>query len=128
MHTFNNNLQHAVSDGVVTQQEQTDLNSQMSQLLQSINQLQGGETLSPNLPSAQQLEVDRHRIMGVPVGPRLTIDPLMTTSNVPLKEGVAQFTNEGPPTVGTLDLTPPGTKEEKDRQRAAALEQAAAGQ
>jgi hypothetical protein len=126
MNAFQGNLQHVMSDGIVTPQEQMDVSEQMSQLLQTMEQIQTPQPQT--LPSAKEMGVDRHHIMGIPVGPSLTLEPTMQTSNSPLQQGAAHFTNERPPTTGTLNLTPPGTKEEREKKRAEALERAAAGQ
>jgi hypothetical protein len=129
MNSFHGNLQHAMSDGIMTSQEQTDISTQMSQLLQTIGQMQpeAPQTAAPAAPTAKQMGVDRHRIMGVPIGPRLTLEPSIQASNAPLAQSAAHFTNEGQMPSGTLNLTPSGTQEEREKKRADEIEQAAVG-
>jgi hypothetical protein len=120
--SFQNNLTHAMSDGVISSQQQTDLGQQVADLVSSMQTIQPTTPVEP--PSAQDLGVDRHHILGIPVGGKLTIDPTIHTPNTPIPEGGVVFPNDQ--RGGFLNLTPTGTKEDRDRQTAAAMENAVA--
>jgi hypothetical protein len=58
----------------------------------------------------ESMGIDRHRIMGIPVGPKLTLDPSLPISS---------------PDSTVLNLSPQGTQDQIATQKAAQLEQAA---
>ena len=84
---------------------------EIQRLMNQLQMLQGGQVqqtqAAPVTP--ESLGIDRHRIMGVPVGPKLTAEPLQTPSSAS----------------SVLNLQPSGTQDKVVLQEAQALEDAA---
>ena len=124
MGIYQNNMQTAMADNVITPQESEvlagnlqDVQSLMQQL-QLLNQLQQGQPIqqaqqvqqAPSQPiTAESLGIDRHRIMGIPIGKKLTIDSVLPSSLSAAPSGV-------------LNLEPQGTQEQRTIEEAQALE------
>ena len=111
-----------MADNVITPQESEVLAGNLdtiNQLMAQIQMLQQGQQAqqAQQVPQTQRqpvtpesLGIDRHRIMGIPVGPKLTIDPSLPTSS---------------PGSTVLNLNPQGTQDQVVVEEAANLEQAA---
>ena len=116
---FQANAHNAMADNVIdaTESEQLmgnlqgiqDIMSALNSLNPSALQPQGTE-----LPSPASLGIDRHRIMGIPVGPNLTLN-----NPIPVQPQSAQSLP-----ASALNLSPSGTADEREVARAAALEEA----
>ena len=119
MGIYQRNLGHAMADNVITPQESEvlagnlgDIQQLMAQL-QQLSQLQQPQAPAPqaqaNPVTAESLGIDRHRIMGIPVGPSLTLDPSLPKSSAES---------------AVLNLSPQGTQDQVVAREAAKLEQA----
>jgi hypothetical protein len=120
MGIYQRNLGHAMADNVITPQESEvlagnlgDIQQLMAQIQQLTQVQQGGQQVqqvqrAPLTP--ESMGIDRHRIMGIPVGPSLTLDSSLPKS-----------TQDS----SVLNLSPQGTQDELVAQEAAQLEQAA---
>ena len=119
MGIYQRNLGHAMADNVITPQESEvlagnlgDIQQLMAQL-QQLSQLQQPQANAPqaqaNPVTAESLGIDRHRIMGIPVGPSLTLDPSLPKSSAES---------------AVLNLSPQGTQDQVVAREAAKLEQA----
>ena len=116
---FQSNAHNAMSDNVIDAAESEqlmgnlqgiqDIMSALNSLNPSALQPQGAE-----LPSPASLGIDRHRIMGIPVGPNLTLN-----NPIPVQP---QSAPSSP--ASSLNLSPSGTTDEREVARAAALEEA----
>jgi len=120
---FQSNATHAMSDNVINQQESEQLMGNLQgiqQAMAALSGLQGQMSgLQPQGTSIQQhtpasLGIDRHRIMGIPIGPSLSLN-----QPIPVKAPSAASSEES-----SLNLSPSGTTEERIEARAAALEEA----
>ena len=119
MGIYQANLGAAMADNVITPQESEVLAGNLdtiNQLMAQIQLLQQGQQ-AQQVPQTQRqpvtpesLGIDRHRIMGIPVGPKLTIDPSLPTSS---------------PGSTVLNLNPQGTQDQVVVEEAANLEKAA---
>ena len=116
---FQANANHAMADNVITQQESDSLMGNLQDIQQAmaaLSALQLGTGLQPQgtqveLPTPESLGIDRHRVMGIPVGPKLTLNqPIPTKTSVQSSDK------------NSLDLNPSGTQEQKVAQHAANLE------
>ncbi len=118
MGIYQRNLGAAMEDNVITPQESEVLAGNLGDIQQLMAQLQQLQTLQQPQQQPQQqvpvtaesLGIDRHRIMGIPVGPKLTLNQSLPKSS---------------PDSSVLNLAPQGTQEEVVAQEAAQLEQAA---
>ena len=113
MALYQQNLGAAMSDGVISQNESQMLAGNLQGIQAALSQLaalQGGQQAMPQglQPSGakpltpEAFGIDRHRIMGIPVGPKLTLNqpiPTKTQSD----ESSAK---------NSLDLTPEGVEAE----------------
>jgi hypothetical protein len=120
MGIYQRNLGHAMADNVITPQESEvlagnlgDIQQLMAQIQQLTQVQQGGQQVqqvqrAPLTP--ESMGIDRHRIMGIPVGPSLTLDSSLPKS-----------TQDS----SVLNLSPQGTQDELVAQEAAQLEQVA---
>ena len=78
-----------MADNVITPQESEVLAGNLdtinqlmvNQLLQQGQQAQQAPQTQRQPVTPESLGIDRHRIMGIPVGPKLTIDPSLPTSS-----------------------------------------------
>lgn len=118
MHIYQNNLGAAMADNVITPQESEVLAGNLGEIQQLMAQLQQLQQLQQQPQQAKQsppvtaesLGIDRHRIMGIPVGPKLTLDQSLPKSSQDST---------------VLNLAPQGTQDQIVAQEAADLEQAA---
>jgi hypothetical protein len=117
MGIYQRNLGAAMEDNVITPQESEVLAGNLGEIQQLMAQLQYIQNLqqqpqqanSPQV-TAESLGIDRHRIMGIPVGPKLTLDQSLPKSSQDST---------------VLNLSPQGTQDQVVAQEAANLEQAA---
>lgn len=118
MGIYQRNLGAAMADNIITPQESEVLAGNLGEIQQLMAQLQQLQQLqqqpqqvkqSPPV-TAESLGIDRHRIMGIPVGPKLTLDQSLPKSSEDSK---------------VLNLNPQGTQDQIAVQEAAQLEQAA---
>ena len=128
MGIYQNNMQAAMADNVITPQESELLSGNLQsvqdlmQQLQLLTQLQQGQGQMPLQQQVQQqpvqpitaqsLGIDRHRIMGIPIGKKLTLDSMIPSPLSPAPSGL-------------LNLEPQGTQEQRTVEQAQALEVAA---
>ena len=102
---FHNNIAASMADGVITPQESQMLNqnaNDIQALLAQIQALSGGDTPNPSPQlTPEHFGIDRHRVMGIPIGPKLTLNPVVQTL---APEGTSTEFN-------TLNLSPTGTQE-----------------
>lgn len=118
MSIYQNNLGAAMADNVITPQESEVLAGNLGEIQQLMAQLQQLQQLQQQPQQAKQsrpvtaesLGIDRHRIMGIPVGPKLTLDQSLPKSSEDST---------------VLNLAPQGTRDQVVAQEAADLEQAA---
>lgn len=120
MGIYQANLNQAMADSVITPKESevlagnlSDIQNLMAQLqvLQQMQQTpQQTQPVQRQPVTAESLGIDRHRIMGIPVGPKLTLDSSLPKSS---------------PDSTVLNLTPQGTQDQIVVEEAAQLEQAA---
>ncbi|BCV02768.1 MAG: hypothetical protein CM15mV57_390 [uncultured marine virus] len=113
MGIYQRNLTAAMADNVITPQESEVLAGNLGEIQQLMAQLQQFQQAQqqPQQPvTAESLGIDRHRIMGIPVGPKLTLDQSLPKSSTDSS---------------VLNLAPQGTQDQLAVQEAAQLEQAA---
>lgn len=126
MGIYQRNLGAAMADNVITPQESEVLAGNLGEIQQLMGQIQQLSAMQGQpMPQAQPMQqryqqqaqltpeslgIDRHRIMGIPVGPKLTLDPSLPKSS---------------PDSTVLNLSPQGTQDQIATQKAAQLEQAA---
>lgn len=126
MGIYQNNLGAAMADNIITPQESEVLAGNLGEIQQLMAQIQHLSAMQGQpMPQAQPMQqvyrqqpqltpesmgIDRHRIMGIPVGPKLTLDPSLPISS---------------PDSTVLNLSPQGTQDQIATQKAAQLEQAA---
>tara|TARA_B100002019_G_scaffold190144_2_gene164380 strand:+ start:384 stop:1166 length:783 start_codon:yes stop_codon:yes gene_type:complete len=118
MSIYQNNLGTAMADNVITPQESEVLAGNLGEIQQLMAQLQQLQQLQQQPQQVQQskpvtaesLGIDRHRIMGIPLGPKLTLDQSLPKSSQDST---------------VLNLAPQGTQDQVVAQQAADLEQAA---
>ena len=116
MGIYQRNLGAAMEDNVITPQESEVLAGNLGdiqQLLAQLNtlqQIQQAPQQSSQPVTAESLGIDRHRIMGIPLGPKLTLDQSLPKSS---KDSTV------------LNLAPQGTQDQIVEQEAAQLEKAA---
>ena len=118
MSIYQNNLGAAMADNVITPQESEVLAGNLGEIQQLMAQLQQLQQIQQQPQQVQQsqpvtaesLGIDRHRIMGIPVGPKLTLDQSLPKSSQDST---------------VLNLAPQGTQDQIVAQEAADLEQAA---
>ena len=118
MSIYQSNLGAAMADNVITPQESEVLAGNLSEIQQLMAQLQQLQQVQQQPQQAQQsqpvtaesLGIDRHTIMGIPVGPKLTLDQSLPKSSHDST---------------VLNLAPQGTQDQIVAQEAADLEQAA---
>ena len=116
MGIYQRNLTAAMADNVITPQESEVLAGNLGEIQQLMAQLQQFQQAQqqpqqPQQPiTAESLGIDRHRIMGIPVGPKLTLDQSLPKSSTDSS---------------VLNLAPQGTQDQLALQEAAQLEQAA---
>ena len=87
-----------------------DIQQLMAQLQYIQNLQQQPQQVNSPQVTAESLGIDRHRIMGIPVGPKLTLDQSLPKSSQDST---------------VLNLSPQGTQDQVIAQEAANLEQAA---
>ena len=118
MQIYQSNMQSAMADNVITPQESEVLAGNLNTINQLMAQIQAlqGQQAQPQVQQApvtpESLGIDRHRIMGIPVGPKLTLNS--PTPQMPSSESQS-----------VLNLQPQGTKDQQMLEEAQALEQAA---
>ena len=118
MSIYQNNLGAAMADNVITPQESEVLAGNLGEIQQLMAQLQQLQQLQQQPQqvkqsqpvTAESLGIDRHRIMGIPVGPKLTLDQSLPKSSQDST---------------VLNLAPQGTQDQIVAQEAADLEKAA---
>lgn len=117
MGIYQRNLGAAMADNVITPQESEVLagnldtiNQLMAQIQALQNQVAMPQQVQQTPVTPESLGIDRHRIMGIPVGPKLTLDDSLPKSS---------------PDSTVLNLSPAGTQDQVALQEAQALEQAA---
>ena len=112
MSIYQNNLGTAMADNVITPQESEVLAGNLGEIQQLMAQLQQQpQQVQQSQPvTAESLGIDRHRIMGIPLGPKLTLDQSLPKSSQDST---------------VLNLAPQGTQDQVVAQQAADLEQAA---
>lgn len=126
MGIYQRNLGAAMADNVITPQESEVLAGNLGEIQQLMAQIQQLSSMQGQpMPQAQPIQqlyqqqppltpesmgIDRHRIMGIPVGPKLTLDPSLPKSSHDST---------------VLNLAPQGTHDQVVRQEAAQLEEAA---
>jgi len=111
------------SDGVIDDRENADLGNRLAEIMATMSQVSGAgqqvqqpqqrQTLTP-----QDVGMGRMDIMGLPIGPKLTIQSIPDGG---LQGGPASF--QGGPPNAHLNLQPSGTREEKEVARATQLEE-----
>lgn len=111
------------SDGVIDEMENADLGNRLAEIMATMSQVSGAgqqvpqprqrQTLTP-----QDVGMGRMDIMGLPIGPKLTIQSIPDGG---LQGGPASF--QGGPPNPHLNLQPSGTREEKEIARASQLEE-----
>ena len=102
MAMYQGNLSAAMADNVITPTESQQLMGNLEGIQQVMTQIQALQSQSaPQAPlTPEQFGIDRHRIMGIPIGPKLTLNsPIPTTQ--PSAPSSA---------TSSLDLTPSGTE------------------
>jgi len=115
MGLYQQNLTAALADNVITPQESEVLGGNLQDIQTLMAQLQAlqGQTAGAPQQAApltpESLGIDRHRIMGIPVGPKLTVEPTQSSSAAS----------------NVLNLQPTGTQDQVVLQEAQALEEAA---
>jgi len=136
LNTYQQNLQIAMSDNYISPNEQNMLMNQEMQMQALAAQIQalGGE--APNLPSlqpqgaapivptAQSMGIDRHRVMGIPLGPSLTLNPLAVPTTAPAGTSTELGNSNNASQQQNLDLTPSGTQEQQVAAQAETMEKA----
>lgn len=118
MGIYQRNLGAAMADNVITPQESEVLagnldaiNQLMAQIQALQNQVAMPQQQAPRQPvTPESLGIDRHRIMGIPVGPKLTLDDSLPKSSQDST---------------VLNLSPAGTQDQVVVQEAQKLEEAA---
>ncbi len=128
MGIYQRNLGAAMADNIITPQESEVLAGNLGEIQQLMAQIQMlSSAQGQHMPMAQPIQqqqvyqqqpqltpeslgIDRHRIMGIPVGPKLTLDPSLPISS---------------PDSTVLNLSPQGTQDQVVVEEAAQLEQAA---
>lgn len=126
MGIYQRNLGAAMADNVITPQESEVLAGNLGEIQHLMAQIQQLSSMQGQpMPQAQPIQqvyqqqpqltpeslgIDRHRIMGIPVGPKLTLDPSLPKSSHDST---------------VLNLSPQGTQDQVAAQEAAQLEQAA---
>ncbi len=112
MGIYQRNLGAAMADNIITPQESEVLAGNLGDIQQILGQLaqfQQGQAAQEAV-TPESLGIDRHRIMGIPLGPKLTLDKSLPKSS---KDS------------SILNLAPQGTQDQVVQQQAAQLEQAA---
>jgi hypothetical protein len=116
MGIYQRNLGAAMADNVITPQESEvlagnlgDIQQLMAQI-QQLSQVQQAQQVQGTPLTPESMGIDRHRIMGIPVGPSLTLDSSLPKS-----------TQDS----SVLNLSPQGTQDQVVAQEAAQLEKAA---
>ena len=114
MMLYKNNLGAAMADGVITPDESQMLAGNLQGIQAALSQLtalQGGQQQMPQVGlqptgakplTPEAYGIDRHRIMGIPVGPKLTLN-----QPIPTKTPSAESSERN-----SLDLTPEGVEAE----------------
>ncbi len=113
MALYQQNLGAAMSDGYISQNESQMLAGNLQGIQAALSQLaalQGGQQAMPQglQPSGakpltpEAFGIDRHRIMGIPVGPKLTLNQPIPTKTPSVESSVKN----------SLDLTPEGVEAE----------------
>lgn len=118
MGIYQRNLGAAMADNVITPQESEVLAGNLDTINQLMAQIQAlqAQVATPQQQVQRQpvtpesLGIDRHRIMGIPVGPKLTLDESLPKSS---------------PDSTVLNLSPAGTQDQVVAQEAQMLEEAA---
>ena len=109
MSIYQSNMQSAMADNIITPQESQQLMGNLDSIQQVMAQLQGLQAqaaMQANQPSGaapltpEQFGIDRHRIMGIPIGPKLTLN-----TPIPTKTQSAQSSEKN-----SLDLSPSGAE------------------
>jgi len=123
MGIYQRNLGAAMADNIITPQESEVLAGNLdtiNHLMAQIQALQNQVAMPQQVQQVQQVQrqpltpesmgIDRHRIMGIPVGPKLTLDESLPKSS---------------PDSTVLNLSPVGTQDQIVAQEAQMLEEAA---
>jgi len=120
MGIYQRNLAGAMADNVITPQESEVLAGNLdtiNHLMAQIQALQAQVAMPQQQHQVQHqpvtpesLGIDRHRIMGIPVGPKLTLEESLPKSS---------------PDSTVLNLSPAGTQDQVVAQEAQKLEEAA---
>jgi hypothetical protein len=123
---FQANASHAMSDNVINQQESEQLMGNLQGIQQAMAALSGMQAqvagLQPQgapqqfeMPTPQSMGIDRHRIMGIPIGPKLTLN-----QPIPTKTQSAASSEKK-----SLDLNPTGTNDARVAAKAEIMEKTA---
>ena len=118
MQIYQSNMNAAMADNFISPQESEVLAGNLNTINQLMAQIQAlqGQQAQPQVQQApvtpESLGIDRHRIMGIPVGPKLTLDSPQPQTPSSESQNV-------------LNLQPQGTKDQQVLEEAQALEQAA---
>ena len=105
-------MQHALSDGNVSQQQ--------SQQLGQIGQQVMANMQPPQILTPEQAGIGRMDIFGLPIGPSLTLS--QPVANNSLSQGTASFQGGPPQADSVLNLHPSGTTQQKEQETADHLE------
>jgi len=119
---FEQSYANAMSDGHIDQQENAMLGNQMNELLATVQKLQAGQgsqTSQKQGLTPSDVGLGRMDIMGLPIGPKLTLSSVPNNSPV---QGETSFQGGPPNQPSTLNLQPSGTKLEQDINQARAME------
>lgn len=111
MAMYQNNMSAAMADNVITPQESQQLMGNLDSIQQVMAQMQALQAQAAPQPQGlqpsgaapltpEQFGIDRHRIMGIPIGPKLTLN-----TPIPTKTQSAQSSEKS-----SLDLSPSGAE------------------
>ena len=119
---FQQSYATAMSDGHIDTQESALLGNQAAELLATMQKLQQGvqQPQQPAQLTPSDVGLGRMDIMGLPIGPSLTVSSL---PNVSPLSGETSFQGGPPAQVSTLNLQPTGTQAEHDVLNAQKIEQ-----
>jgi len=111
MAMYQNNMSAAMADNVITPQESQQLMGNLDSIQQVMAQMQALQMQGASQPQGLQpsgaapltpekFGIDRHRIMGIPIGPKLTLN-----TPIPTKTQSVQSSEKS-----SLDLSPSGAE------------------
>lgn len=109
------------SDGVIDAEENADLGNKLAEIMATMAQVSGSQQQHQQQPKSltpQDVGLGRMDIMGLPIGPKLTVSSI---PNGGLPGGQASF--QGNHQNQILNLQPSGTREEQEILRANQIEE-----